>query len=59
MSSSLIKCVVELSEFDIQYKPRLTIKSQALADFIAKCTIPDEDPDTQREPIEEDTSSLF
>ena len=31
---------MELSEFDIQYKPRHAIKSQVLADFIVACTIP-------------------
>ena len=44
MSSYLIKWTVELSKFDIQYKPRPTIKSQALTDFIAECTVPDEAP---------------
>ena len=34
----LIQWAVELSEFDIQYQPRNTIKAQALADFIAKFT---------------------
>ena len=29
---------IELSEFDIQYRPRTTIKGQAVADFIAKYT---------------------
>ena len=27
---------VELSEFSIQYKPRLAVKGKALADFLAK-----------------------
>ena len=34
----LIQWVVELSEFDIRYKPRNVIKAQALADFIAEFT---------------------
>ena len=34
----LIKWVIELSEFDIRYKPRTTIKGQILADFIMKFT---------------------
>ena len=29
---------IELSEFDIQYRPRTTIKGQVVADFIAKFT---------------------
>ena len=34
----LIQWVVELSEFDIKYLPRYTIKAQALADFITEFT---------------------
>ena len=30
--------VIELSEFDIQYRPRTTIKEQVVADFIAEFT---------------------
>ena len=28
--------MIELSEFDVQYCPRTTIKAQALADFVAE-----------------------
>ena len=38
-SGRLIKWAVELGEFDIAYKPRTTIKAQALADFLVECTI--------------------
>ena len=38
----IAKWVIELSEFDIQYHPWLSIKAQILADFVAKCTILDE-----------------
>lgn len=45
-SGRLLKWVVELSQFEITYHPRTTIKGQALADFIVECTgvedIPDE-----------------
>ena len=34
----LIKWVIELSEFDIKYKPRTTIKGQILADLIMEFT---------------------
>ena len=34
MSGRLLKWVVELSEFDIEYWPRTAIKGQALVDFI-------------------------
>ena len=37
-SRRLLKWVVELSEFDIRYKPRTTIKGQILADFIMEFT---------------------
>ena len=30
---------IELSEFDIQYRPRTAIKGQAVADFIAEFTL--------------------
>ena len=29
-----------MSQFDIQYQPRITIKGQALADFVAESTEP-------------------
>ena len=34
----LIQWAVELSEFNVQYKPREVIKAQVLADFIAEFT---------------------
>ncbi|KAK2999126.1 hypothetical protein RJ639_022920 [Escallonia herrerae] len=43
LSGRLVPWSVELGEFDIQYRPRLSIKGQALADFIVKCTLPIED----------------
>ncbi|KAM6563334.1 hypothetical protein CsatB_023332 [Cannabis sativa] len=33
-SGRLLKWAMELSQFDIKYKPRTAIKGQALADFI-------------------------
>ncbi|KAL0416429.1 UNVERIFIED_CONTAM: hypothetical protein Slati_3474800 [Sesamum latifolium] len=37
-SGRLIKWAVELSEYDISYLPRTTVKAQALADFVSKVT---------------------
>ena len=37
-SRRLVKWVIELSEFDIRYKPRTAIKGQVLADFIMEFT---------------------
>lgn len=36
----LLKWSVELSEFDITYRPRAAIKAQTLVDFMAECTEP-------------------
>ncbi|KAK3022349.1 hypothetical protein RJ639_047054 [Escallonia herrerae] len=43
-SGRLVNWSVELGEFDIKYKPRTTIKAQALTDFIIECTLPEEPP---------------
>ncbi|KAK3037243.1 hypothetical protein RJ639_030136 [Escallonia herrerae] len=40
----LVNWSVELGEFDIQYKPRTTIKAQVLADFIVECTSLEDPP---------------
>uniref|UniRef100_A0A2N9ERC7 RNA-directed DNA polymerase n=1 Tax=Fagus sylvatica TaxID=28930 RepID=A0A2N9ERC7_FAGSY len=40
----LVQWSVELSEFDIDYRPRTAIKAQALADFIAEFTSKDDEP---------------
>ncbi|GFZ11353.1 hypothetical protein Acr_22g0007510 [Actinidia rufa] len=37
-SGQLLKWSIELSEFHINYRPRMAIKTQALADFIAEFT---------------------
>ena len=39
----MVQWVIELSQFDIEYHPRTAIKAQALVDFIAEFTLPDED----------------
>lgn len=37
-SGRLAALAFELSEFDIKYQPRTSIKAQALADFLAECS---------------------
>lgn len=36
MSGGLIWWTLELSEFDIEFQPRMVVKAQAIADFIAE-----------------------
>ena len=43
----MVQCAVELSQFDIHYKPRIAIKAQALADFVAEFTMIDQDPESE------------
>ena len=38
-SGRLMKWAIELSEFDIRYKPKTTIKGQVLADFVMEFTL--------------------
>ena len=59
----LIQWAIELSKFDVRYQPRSTIKSQVLADFIAKFT-PDQGEldkvdETQRRVVNVDGSSML
>ena len=55
----LVKWSVDLSEFDLQYHPRPTIKSQILANFVVECTLPEEDPKVAQDTlIEEPTEEL-
>ena len=56
----MVQWAVELSQFDIKYHPKIAIKVQALADFIAEFTLPDEDgltDETERWTIHTDGSS--
>lgn len=47
----MIQWAIELSQFDIEYKPRVAIKAQALVNFIAEFTMP-EDGKNQEETIQ-------
>ncbi|KAL0406263.1 UNVERIFIED_CONTAM: hypothetical protein Slati_3940200 [Sesamum latifolium] len=37
-SGRIIKCAIELSEYDISYQPRSAIKAQALVEFLKEAT---------------------
>ncbi|XP_073305835.1 uncharacterized protein [Primulina huaijiensis] len=43
VSGRMIKWAVELREYDIEYKPRVAIKAQALSDFLFEMVQPDEE----------------
>ena len=45
LSGRMARWAIELSEFDIQYKPLLALKGQILVDFLAELPQPDMDPD--------------
>ncbi|KAL0413516.1 UNVERIFIED_CONTAM: hypothetical protein Sradi_1553300 [Sesamum radiatum] len=47
-SRRLIKWAVELSEYNISYLPRTTIKTQTLDDFVSKVTGPPPEELTER-----------
>ena len=38
----MVQWAIELSQFDVEYRPRTAIKAQALADFIAEFTTPED-----------------
>ena len=64
LSGCLVKWSIELTKFDLQYHPRLAIKSQILVDFIAECTLPEEDLKVRldaliEELLEEPTSEIL
>lgn len=42
-SGRLLRWEIELSEFDLKFRPRVTIKSQALADFIVEASYQEEE----------------
>ena len=58
----LIQWAIELSEFDVRYQPRIAIKTQALANFIAKFTPSNDDlegvEDSKKWVIHVDGSSM-
>lgn len=51
-SGRLAKWSIELSEFDIQYRPRTAIKGQAVADFLLEFINPEAEPGSDDRPQE-------
>ena len=58
VAGHMIQWAIELSQFDIEYRPRTTIKAQAFADFIAKFTLPDIDQEVEYWTISTDGLSI-
>ncbi|KAK3018121.1 hypothetical protein RJ639_004580 [Escallonia herrerae] len=56
-SVRLVNWSVELGEFDIPYKPRTTIKAQALADIIFECILPEDPPQLPLVAVEQESFS--
>ena len=46
-ASRMVQQAVELSQFNLKYRPRTKIKVQALANFIAEFTFPDPNQETE------------
>ena len=42
VAGRVVQWAIELSQFNIEYHPKTAIKAQALTDFIAEFTLPDE-----------------
>ncbi|XP_024036260.1 uncharacterized protein LOC112096786 [Citrus clementina] len=58
-SGRLVKWAVELSEFDLDYKPRAAIKAQAMADFVAEFAEPEVCLDQQDADIGNDETQVW
>lgn len=46
IAGRMVQWAMELSQFDIDYRPRTAIKAQALVDSVAKFTMTDQDPES-------------
>ncbi|XP_075655182.1 uncharacterized protein LOC142625400 [Castanea sativa] len=53
----MVQWGVELSQFEVDYKPRTTIKAQALVDFVAEFTATNQDPELDYWTIYTDSSA--
>ena len=47
VTGQMVQWAIELSQFDIEYRPQMAIKAQALADFIAEFTTPEKAGDQE------------
>lgn len=54
----IVQWEIELSQFDIVYRPRTAIKSQALANFISEFTLPNPYPKAKYWTMYADGSSI-
>ena len=43
----MVKWIMKLNEFDIQYHPYSSMKAQVLTDFVTECTILDNNPEEE------------
>ena len=44
----LVQWAIDLGQFDIEYRPRVTIKAQVFADFIVEFTYPQKEKQPQK-----------
>ncbi|XP_074328318.1 uncharacterized protein LOC141666223 [Apium graveolens] len=60
-SGRLVNWAIELSQFNIKFIPRTTIKAQALAEFVMECTFPEtpETPETSSKGKKSLTTGIF
>ncbi|XP_074336909.1 uncharacterized protein LOC141674083 [Apium graveolens] len=56
VSGRLVNWAIELSQFNIKFVPCMTIKAQALAEFIMKCTFPEQRLPSSQEVTPEETN---
>ncbi|XP_075654648.1 uncharacterized protein LOC142624783 [Castanea sativa] len=46
VAGRMVQWAVELSQFDVNYRPRAAIKAQTLTNFVAEFTMADQDPES-------------